>query len=79
MISHTSQEPDTEYTQAVESERAAWHELQCQPLGNARRAQAWCRWSEAISRTNAAWRRLSSVQRSCDRAAGHAQPHGPAC
>jgi ferric-dicitrate binding protein FerR (iron transport regulator) len=79
MISHTSQEPDTEYTQAVETERAAWHELQSQPVGSARRAQAWSRWSEAISLTNAAWRRLNSVQRPIDRAAGHAQPHGPAC
>jgi ferric-dicitrate binding protein FerR (iron transport regulator) len=79
MISHTSHESDTEYTQAVESERTAWQELQSQPLGSARRAQAWSRWSEAISRTNAAWRRLNSVQRSFDRAAGHAQPHGPAC
>ncbi|MGZ5785234.1 MAG: hypothetical protein ACXWJM_04890 [Ramlibacter sp.] len=74
-----NEELDTEYAHAVEDERAAWHDLQAQLPGSARRAQAWARWSEAISQTNAAWRRLNGAQRSSHRIATHAQPHRTPC
>jgi ferric-dicitrate binding protein FerR (iron transport regulator) len=79
MDSHMKDEQDSEYLQAVDDERTAWHELQAQPAGSAQRADAWARWSDAISRTNAAWRRLSGARRSSQSLNPHAQPHRPAC
>jgi ferric-dicitrate binding protein FerR (iron transport regulator) len=79
MDSHMHDEPDSEYLDAVDDERAAWHALQAQPAGSAQRAGAWARWSDAISRTNAAWRRLSGAQRTSQSLAGRAEPHSPAC
>ena len=35
------QATDSAYAQAVENERAAWHDLQAEPPGSSRRAQAW--------------------------------------
>jgi hypothetical protein len=79
MNSHTSQESQMEYAHAVQDERSAWHELQAQPPGSADRTKAWARWSEAISKTNAAWRRLNTTQRTFDRPATQVQPNHPAC
>ena len=70
---------DARYTTAVEDERAAWHHLQAQPPGSAARAAAWTRWSEAISNTNAAWRRLSGAQRSSQHSPLHTEPPRAAC
>lgn len=47
------------YAQAIELEKSAWHALQAQAPGSCARAKAWAAWSEAISRTNTAWRQLS--------------------
>ncbi|HWI77841.1 MAG TPA: hypothetical protein VNS31_01500 [Ramlibacter sp.] len=74
-----NEELDALYTRAVEDERAAWNELQAQLPGTACRAQAWTRWSEAISKTNAAWRRLSGAQRSSQHMPLRAEPHRPGC
>jgi ferric-dicitrate binding protein FerR (iron transport regulator) len=74
-----NEEPEGLYTSAVEGERAAWHHLQAQLPGTASRAQAWLRWSEAISKTNAAWRRLNAPQRSSQHSPMHADPRHPAC
>ena len=73
------EELDAQYASAVEDERVAWHGLQAQLPASAPRALAWARWSEAISKTNAAWRRLNGAQRSSQGVATHAQPHRPAC
>jgi hypothetical protein len=48
-----------DYADAIELERTAWHALQAHPPGSQRRTEAWAAWSEAISRTNRAWRELS--------------------
>ena len=48
------------YAEAIEMEKFAWHALQAHAPGSSDRAQAWATWSEAISRTNKAWRQLSS-------------------
>jgi hypothetical protein len=48
------------YADAIEREKSAWHALQAHAPGSRDRAQAWAAWSEAISRTNKAWRQLSS-------------------
>ncbi|MDB5883558.1 MAG: hypothetical protein JWP43_3436 [Ramlibacter sp.] len=74
-----NEEPDAQYASAVEYERAAWHDLQAQLPGTALRAQAWTRWSEAISKTNAAWRRLNGAQRSSQHSPMPAEPSRPAC
>ena len=79
MISHMQENLDAQYAQAVEDEGAAWHSLQAQPPGSAHRAQAWARWSEAISKTNAAWRRLGGAQHSSQGIATGVQPRPPAC
>jgi len=73
-----NEELDIDYTRAVEDERAAWHELQAEPPGSSRRAQAWARWSAAISKTNAAWRRLNGAHSSQHAATG-GLPQRPAC
>lgn len=49
-----------QYAAAVQCERAAWQALQAQSPGSDGRTQAWSEWTEAIARTNTAWRRLSS-------------------
>jgi hypothetical protein len=48
------------YTESVDRERAAWQELHAHAPGTPERIGAWKSWSEAISRTNDAWRRLSA-------------------
>jgi ferric-dicitrate binding protein FerR (iron transport regulator) len=70
---------DAQYAIAVEDERAAWHHLQAQLPGSGLRAEAWTRWSEAISKTNAAWRRLNGAQRSFPPSPVLGEPHRPAC
>lgn len=67
-------ELDVKYTSAVNDERAAWHHLQAQLPGTACRAEAWTRWAEAISKTNAAWRRLNGAQRSSQHSPMRAEP-----
>lgn len=51
--------PAAHYAEAIEYEKSAWHALQAEAPGSHNRAQAWAVWSEAISRTNQAWRQLS--------------------
>jgi len=70
---------DGQYASAVEHERAAWLDLQAELPGTPRRAEAWTRWSQAISKTNAAWRRLSGAQRSLHDSPMQAEPPRPAC
>jgi hypothetical protein len=74
-----NENPAAQYARAVEDERTAWQALQALPRGSARRAQAWTEWSQALSRTNQAWRRLSChTQRWPQRAAsgsGHSAGH----
>jgi hypothetical protein len=48
------------YEDAVRLERAAWQSLQALEPGSPERAEARTQWAEAISRTNQAWRRLTS-------------------
>jgi hypothetical protein len=48
------------YEDAVRLERAAWQLLQALDPGSPERAEARTQWAEAISRTNQAWRRLTS-------------------
>ena len=72
-------ELDAQYANAVEDERAAWHHLQAQLPGSALRVEAWTRWSEAISKTNTAWRRLNAAQRSFPHNPVRVEPHRSAC
>lgn len=51
--------PTAYYAEAIEFEKSAWHALQAEAPGSHSRARAWATWSEAISRTNQAWRQLS--------------------
>ncbi|MEJ6022292.1 hypothetical protein [Ramlibacter sp. PS4R-6] len=48
------------YTESVDRERHAWQELHSHAPGSPERIRAWKAWSEAISRTNDAWRRLNA-------------------
>ena len=48
------------YDDAVEFESAAWQALHIHEPGSAARTEAWATWTEAISRTNRAWRELNS-------------------
>jgi hypothetical protein len=48
------------YAESVDHEREAWHVLQSHRPGTDERIRAWKAWSEAISRTNDAWRRLNA-------------------
>ena len=60
---HPSKDALTEaYARSVEHERAAWHELQLHEPGSPERIRAWKLWSEAISSTNDAWRRLNAYR-----------------
>jgi ferric-dicitrate binding protein FerR (iron transport regulator) len=79
MVMQMNEEPECQYTSAVEDERTAWHHLQAQLPGTALRAEAWVRWSEAISKTNAAWRRLNGPQRSSQLRPMQAEPQRRAC
>jgi hypothetical protein len=58
---HTPEDPlVAAYAESVELEKSAWQELHSHPPGSPERMSAWRAWSEAISRTNDAWRRLSA-------------------
>jgi hypothetical protein len=57
-----------EYDEAVAHERDAWHALHACAAGSEARARAWTEWTDAITRTNSAWRKLSARQLG--------QPHG---
>ena len=48
------------YAESVDREREAWHALHSHAPGTPERALAWHAWSEAIVRTNRAWRQLSA-------------------
>ena len=48
------------YDESVRLEREAWHALHSHPPGTPERGRAWDEWSQAIVRTNRAWRKLSS-------------------
>jgi hypothetical protein len=48
------------YAEALRLERDALHRLQAQEPGTDASSRAWQAWSEAITRTNRAWRDLSS-------------------
>jgi hypothetical protein len=48
------------YAEALQLEREALHRLQAQEPGSGASTEAWQAWSEAITRTNRAWRDLSS-------------------
>lgn len=73
-MEHDTQDPLAEaYAHSVDLEREAWHELHSHAPGTPGRIGAWRAWSEAISRTNDAWRRLSARRFSkFDRAHSHA-------
>jgi hypothetical protein len=51
---------EAQYAEAIRLERDALHTLQAQRPGTTGNARAWQDWSEAIARTNRAWRELSS-------------------
>ena len=51
---------EAQYAEALQHERAALHALQAHESGTEDNGGAWQDWSEAISRTNEAWRELSS-------------------
>ena len=51
---------EAQYVQALQHERTALHALQVVGRGSDGNARAWQDWSEAINRTNEAWRELSS-------------------
>ena len=78
-----TQSLETFYEDAVELEKAAWQSLQALEPGSPERAKARTQWSEAVSRTNRAWRRLTSQkvtqpQQGIHSAAGLRRPAGPA-
>lgn len=56
---HTSS-LEAQYAEAIRQERDALRALQAQEPGTEGNARAWQVWSEAITRTNHAWRELSS-------------------
>ena len=57
---HDTDDLAAAYAASVEHERAAWHALHAHAPGTPERARAWDAWSEAIVRTNRAWRQLSA-------------------
>lgn len=58
---HHAQDPlAAAYAESVDHESCAWQELHSHLPGTPERIGAWKAWSEAISRTNDAWRRLSA-------------------
>jgi len=48
------------YAESVRHEREARQALQSLPPGSPERRHAWDAWSQAIVRTNRAWRQLSA-------------------
>ena len=48
------------YDESVRLERDAWQALHSHPPGTPGRELAWDAWSQAIVRTNHAWRKLSA-------------------
>jgi hypothetical protein len=59
-MTDSTQDFETCYEDAVRLEKAAWQALQALDRGSSERAEARTQWAEAISRTNQAWRRLTS-------------------
>lgn len=51
---------EAQYAQALQQEKAALLTLQAHEPGSDGSARAWQVWSEAIARTNEAWRELNS-------------------
>jgi hypothetical protein len=51
---------EAQYAQALQQERNALHALHALSPGSDGNDRAWQEWSEAIHRTNEAWRELSS-------------------
>lgn len=60
MTEAQTQSLEAQYAEALQHEKAALHALQAHDAGTDGNAHAWQEWSEAISRTNQAWRELSS-------------------
>jgi hypothetical protein len=56
-MTDSTQTPAALYANAIALEKVAWQALQAQAPGSGRE-QAWAKWSEAIARTNRAWRQL---------------------
>ncbi len=73
-MTQPTQNPAAHYAQAIEFEKSAWHALQAEAPGSCGRAQAWATWSEAISRTNHAWRQLSCQSAARPRPPGQPGP-----
>ena len=48
------------YDESVRQEREAWQALHSHPPGTPEREHAWDAWSQAIVRTNRAWRQFSA-------------------
>jgi hypothetical protein len=80
METDSFEEPARQYAESVRMEKAAWQVLQSEPPGSDARARACSEWMDAISRTNRAWRRLSSSRagQSWNRAASPSRPHAGA-
>jgi len=57
---HPPDDLESSYAESVDRERAAWQALHSHPPGSPERARAWDAWSEAIMRTNRAWRKLNA-------------------
>ena len=57
---HPTDDFEALYAESVDREREAWHALHSHAPGTPERARAWDAWSEAIVRTNRAWRKLSA-------------------
>lgn len=78
---HEIEDADTAYARSVEQEREAWRAMHSLPPGTPQRARAWDAWSEAIGRTNRAWRQVSARRAAQPRQGGPAaarQDHGHA-
>lgn len=59
MTDTPAQSLEAQYAQSIEEERAALRALQALATGTEAHTRAWQAWSEAISRTNRAWRQLN--------------------
>ena len=55
-----NKDPTALYDESVRYERDARRALQSLPPGSPERRRAWDAWSQAIVRTNRAWRQLSA-------------------
>jgi hypothetical protein len=60
MKEEQAQSFESQYADALRHERDALHALRGHRPGSDESARAWQEWSEAITRTNHAWRELSS-------------------